>query len=830
MLVVVASVGDASARATGAPEVYGYKLRLNWFDGNERCWYRIDRRGGRREFVVVDARNGSRKPCFDHSEVVGRIKKAGGDRVDLVEHIEYSTDGKTIQLATLDGVWLLDLATQEVRRLPNGDASLPRLEPLERLTRSRGQGIDTHITFANQTKGDVVVEWVNVSREAVRYFTLPAGESRRQHTHARHVWRVLSGERSAVFRAEEFDAVAVIDEISLQRRQAESSATPVPGAASPGGRWGAFVRDHNLWLRDTADGSESRVSVAGTEASSFRKSAQRRRAISLVYDQPDYPGPMPEVYWSPDSRYAIAVRTDVVDEPTMTLVDSRPARGRRPVAKRLPYLRPGDALPTPHLHLFDLEKRVEVPIRGVETPNAYKLSNFYWSRDSKTFFFVYNQRGHEVLQLIGVDAATGDAGVVVDERSPTFVDYSRKLAARHLPATDEVVWMSERSGWNHLYLYDRAGGEVVRPLTSGEWVVKSIAHFDKSARVLWVIARGFVPGQDPSYEHLLRVTLDGADPLQLTRGDGFHEVSFSPDKRFFLDSWSRVDLPPRHYLRRSSDGHLVCVLETADDSELVESGFRPPERFASLCRDGADEIHGIIHYPGDFDPSKHYPVIENIYASPSGQYVPKDFRWDYKHQREIADAGFVVVQIDGKGTNWRSRAFHDVAWKNLADSGFPDRIAWMKQASKTRPWMDLSRVGIYGGSAGGQNALRALIDHHDFYKVAVADCGCHDNRVDKLWWNEAWMGWPIGDAYGRSSNVDHAHRMSGKLLLSVGELDDNVDPASTYQVVDALRQAGKHYELLVFPGLGHAAIESSYGRQKRREFFERHLLNAANAP
>jgi dipeptidyl aminopeptidase/acylaminoacyl peptidase len=190
----------------------------------------------------------------------------------------------------------------------------------------------------------------------------------------------------------------------------------------------------------------------------------------------------------------------------------------------------------------------------------------------------------------------------------------------------------------------------------------------------------------------------------------------------------------------------------------------------------------------------------------------------------MAELGFVVVQIDGMGTNWRSKAFHDVCWKNLGDSGFPDRIAWLRAAAKTRPWMDLERVGIYGGSAGGQSALRALLAHGDFYDAAVADCGCHDNRMDKIWWNEAWMGWPIGPHYVEQSNVTQAHRLTGKLFLIVGEVDRNVDPASTYKVVDALIRADKDFDLLVVPGHGHGAAGTSYGRRRQADFFVRHLL------
>ncbi|HVL39637.1 MAG TPA: S9 family peptidase, partial [Fimbriimonadaceae bacterium] len=260
----------------------------------------------------------------------------------------------------------------------------------------------------------------------------------------------------------------------------------------------------------------------------------------------------------------------------------------------------------------------------------------------------------------------------------------------------------------------------------------------------------------------------------------------------------------------------------ADASALVAAGWMKPERFVAKGRDGKTDIWGFILRPTHFDSAKRYPIVESIYAGPHGHHVPKSFT-GYMSNMRLAELGFVVVQIDGMGTNWRSKAFHDVAWRNLADAGFPDRIAWMKAAAATRAWMDLSRVGIYGSSAGGQNAASAVMRFGDFYKAAVADCGCHDNRMDKIWWNELWMGWPVGPEYEANSNVTAAKDLNGKLLLMVGEVDTNVDPASTMQVVAALIAANKDFELLVAPNVGHGVIGTPYGYRRMQEFFVRHL-------
>jgi dipeptidyl aminopeptidase/acylaminoacyl peptidase len=282
-------------------------------------------------------------------------------------------------------------------------------------------------------------------------------------------------------------------------------------------------------------------------------------------------------------------------------------------------------------------------------------------------------------------------------------------------------------------------------------------------------------------------------------------------------------MPPVHELRRASDGKLICKLEDADASKLLETGWKTPEPFVAKARDGKTDIWGVIFRPGNFDANKKYPVIEKIYAGPHGSFVPKSWK-SYHSALAIAETGFIVVQIDGMGTNNRGKAFHDVCWKNVGDAGFADRILWIKEAAKKYPFMDITRVGIYGTSAGGQSSTAALLFHPEFYKVAVSSCGCHDNRMDKASWNEQWMGYPVGPHYAEQSNITNAGKLQGRLLLIVGELDRNVPPESTYRLVDALIKANKDFDLLVLPGKGHTD-GGKYGLRKRRDFFVRHLLN-----
>ncbi len=571
-------------------------------------------------------------------------------------------------------------------------------------------------------------------------------------------------------------------------------------ATSPDGKWTIFVRDGNLYLREKASGREFQLSHDGQVEDAYSDG----------------------VFWSPDSKKLVALRTKKAQEHKVHLIESSPRDRLQPKLHTLDYLKPGDRIAVTKPHLFDVVARKKIPVPDDLFANPWEVRDLRWSADSRRFTFLYNQRGHQVLRIVAVDAGTGASAALLDEQSKTFIDYNSKFFVHYLDSTNEIIWMSERDGWNHLYLYDAATGRMKNPITKGQWVVRGIDRVDEKARQIWFHAGGIYPDQDPYYLHYCRINFDGSGLVLLTDGDGTHTIAYSPDRRFLIDTYSRVDLAPVTELRRVSDGKRVCVLECGDMSALRKTGWQMPERFVAKGRDDHTDIYGVIFRPMHFDPHKKYPVIEQIYAGPQGSFVPKPFR-PFHDPQELAELGFIVVQIDGMGTNHRSKAFHDVCWKNLGDSGFPDRIRWTKAAATKYPYMDLHRVGIYGGSAGGQSALRAVLAHPEFYKAASANCGCHDNRMDKIWWNELWMGWPIGPHYAEQSNVTNAHELRGKLLLIVGELDRNVDPASTMQVVDALIKAGKDFELLVVPGVGHGA-GGGYAKRRERDFFVRHLL------
>ncbi len=582
---------------------------------------------------------------------------------------------------------------------------------------------------------------------------------------------------------------------------------PVP-VVSPDKKWEAYVKDNNLYIspvRDEKEKDKPKEEIALTMDGT----------TNLRYDAWS-------IIWSPDSRKLATVKVRDVQERRIPLIESSPSSQKQPILQWRDYAKPGDVLPVYLPVLFDVEARRQVALDVAPYENQYYLNLTGWRKDSRAFTFEFNQRGHQRYVIGEVNAADGSIRHLVDEQTKTFIYYYNNYRY-DLDDGKELLWISERDGWRHLYLIDGTSGQVKRQVTKGEWVLRQVDYVDETNRIVYFTASGFNKGEDPYNLHYCRINLDGTGFTDMTPENGNHRVTFSADRSYFTDVYSRPDLPPVSQLKRTSDASVVAGLQRCDVSVLQAEGWQMPEVFCAKGRDGQTDIWGNIYRPMHFDASKSYPVVEFIYAGPHDSHVDKDFKPAHHLVSKLVELGFIVVSIDGMGTSNRSKAFHDVCWKNLKDAGFPDRIAWMKAAGAKYKYMDLNRVGIYGWSAGGQNAMAALLFHNDFYKVAVALCGCHDNRMDKIWWNEQWMGYPIDASYSTSSNVDNAYRLKGKLLLINGELDDNVDPASTLQVVSALMKANKNFEQLYLPGKTHS-LGGPFEMHKMHDFFVKNLL------
>lgn len=577
----------------------------------------------------------------------------------------------------------------------------------------------------------------------------------------------------------------------------EKEGSPV---TSPDGKWTAFIKNDNVYVREVATGKEKQLSQDGT--------------LSNYYSS--------YIQWSPDSKSVVSCRIRPVEKRYVYYVESSPADQAQPKLHKQEYAKPGDELRFKVPCIFEVESgRRLIPSTELFS-HQYELSGPMWNADSKAITFEYNERGHKVYLVLEMSAVDGSVRTLIEEKEEKYVNYPR-IYRNYLGDGKRIIWSSERDNYNHLYLYDRTTGKPLNQITKGEWYVRGVQHVDEANEVIYFSANGMKKGEDPYLIHYYKINFDGSNLVELTPEEGMHQCWYSSDYKYLVDVYSKVDQAPIAVLRDAKDGKIRMQLDKADISALLANGWKAPEVFSAKGRDGKTDMWGVIYRPSNFDPSKKYPVIEYIYSGPGDQYVPKTFSSYNWWMTSLAELGFIVVQVDGMTTSFRSKEFEEVCYKNLKDAGLPDHIAWIKAAAQKYPYMDIDRVGIFGCSAGGQESTGAVLFHPEFYKAAYSACGCHDNRMDKIWWNELWMGYPVDESYSACSNVDNAHLLSRPLMLVVGELDDNVDPASTMQVANALIKANKDFELVVIPGAHHTMGED-FGEHKRYDFFVRHLM------
>ena len=570
---------------------------------------------------------------------------------------------------------------------------------------------------------------------------------------------------------------------------------------SPDGKLKAYIKNDNIYISDADGRNERALSNDGTPGNYYSS----------------------WIRWSPDSRYVASTRIRPAEKRYVYYVESSPKNQLQPILHKQEYAKPGDELRFKVPCAFNVQTgKAAIPSTELFS-KQYDLYGPNWSEDSKTLTFEYNERGHKVYRVLELNAETGAVRTLIEETSPTFVNYNRMF--RHtLKGGRQMIWMSERDNWTHLYLYDLKKAKVDHQITKGEWVVRRVLKVDEDNQTIYFTASGVNPNEDPYQIHYYKIGFNGKNMVCLTPEDGNHSAVFNEDFSLMIDKYSKVNQAPVTVLRSTAgEASDKKILATADLSRLKANGWIAPEIFSAPGRDGKTMMWGIIQRPTNFDPNKKYPVIEYIYSGPGDAYTPKSFFSYNGYMTALAELGFIVVQLDGMGTSYRGKKFEEICYKNLKDAGFPDRIKWIEAAAAKYPYMDASRVGIFGASAGGQEALTAVLNHPEFYKAAYSSCGCHDNRMDKIWWNEQWMGYPVDSSYIECSNVENAYKLTRPLMIVVGELDDNVDPASTMQVVNALIKANKNFELVVLPGVGHSMGER-FGEHKRYDFFVKELL------
>lgn len=621
----------------------------------------------------------------------------------------------------------------------------------------------------------------------------------------------------------------VCDRMGERCSAAPAAAEPARNSVtSPDGKRAAFIRDWNLWVRELATGQETRLTSDGVKDFGYATD----NAGWTMSDRPI-------LLWSPDSRKIATFQQDQRNVGEMYLVDTRVGH---PQLRAWKYPLPGDtAVAMIHRVVIDLDGPAVV--RLAMPPDQHRSTicdhvvcggtwvDVQWNADASQLAFVSTSRDHKQEWLRVADAGTGRIREVMEESVPTFFESGfNRVNWRWLPVSNEIIWYSQRSDWGHLYLYDATTGRLKSPITGGGWNVLQVLHLDEKARTLWFTGAGKEPG-DPYFRRLYRVKFDGSGLKLLTPEEADHDITLSPSGRFFVDNYSRPDVPTVSVLR-DADGRDLVALEQADISRLTATGWRPPQPITVKARDGKTDLYGLLYRPTGFDSTLKYPIVNHIYPGPqTGSVGSRSFSAARGDAQALAELGFVVVQIDAMGTPMRSKSFHAAYYGNMGDNGLPDQVAGMKQLGERYRWIDLDRVGIYGHSGGGFAAAAAMFRHPDFFKVGVSQAGNHDNRLYEDDWAEKWQGLLVKNPDG-TTNYDNqanqlvAKNLKGKLLLAHGTMDTNVPPRNTEVVVDALIKANKDFDLLMLPNRGHGFGSEPYMVRRRWDYFVRHLLGA----
>src|SRR5215469_1158319 len=604
---------------------------------------------------------------------------------------------------------------------------------------------------------------------------------------------------------------------------------------SPDGKNAVFIRDYNLWVRDVAGGKETQLTTDGVKDFGYATD-------NAGWTHSD----RPIVLWSPDSRKIATYQQDQRGDGEMYLVHTQVGH---PTLEEWKYPLPGDPVVTTILRVvIDLDGprfvRFQMPPDQHRSTlcddvacRAGDWSDVQWSPDSTHVAFVSTSRDHKHEQLRVADAATGEIRDVLHEDVSTFYESGNGgVDWRYLPASNEVIWFSERDNWGQLYLYDLQSGQLKNQITTGEGNVTQVLRVDEKNRLIYFLAVGKEKGRDPYFIHFYRIGFDGSGLKLLTPENANHEVTISHSGKYFVDSYSTPDTPPVTVLRDAS-GKLMATVQKANISRLLATGWKPPVPFTVKARDGVTDLYGLMFKPTDLDPNKKYPIINHIYPGPqTGSVGSRSFSAARGDCQSLAELGFVVVEIDGMGTPWRSKKFHEAYYGDMGDNTLPDQVAGMKQLAQRYPWIDIDRAGIYGHSGGGFATADAMFRYPDFFKVGISESGNHDNREYEDDWGEKWQGLlqkttDGATNYDNQANENIAKNLKGHLLLAHGTMDDNVPPYNTLLVVSALIKANKDFDLILFPNRAHGyGPDTGYMTRRRWDYFVRYLLGAEPPP
>ena len=605
----------------------------------------------------------------------------------------------------------------------------------------------------------------------------------------------------------------------------------MPFVLSPDRKWEAYVRSYDVYVRARGATTDSvRLTTDGAQSWSYGlgdPSPQER------LQTPARPR-RPQIRWAPDSKHLIVSRQDARGVAVMPYISYT---SQRPRVFTQPYALPGDSvIPKPGFYILDRDAKTSVRVQLDPAPAqaSWNLSarDSSWNTASSRVYLTTMSRASKVATVVEVDAATGTVRRLAADSAKTFVEIGNPVdpSPTYVTADGETLLWSERDGWGHLYRYG-ADGQLKNRLTEGPWQVGTIVAVDEKAKRVWLTGRGRETDAFLYYAQLYAVNFDGSGFQRMTTEDADHRIQVSPNNRWIIDSYSRIETPPVTVLRDALTGRVVKKLETADASQLAAIGFKGARVFTAKARDGVTDLYGVMYLPSNLDTTRRYPIISHIYPGPQ---VGSVGAWSYKAAGEpaaIAELGFIVVQIDHLGTPLRSKAFHDNYYGNFADNGLPDHIAVIKQLASRHAFIDIDRVGIFGHSGGGFASTDAILRYPDFFKVAVSGAGNHDNRSYNIYWAEKYQGLMRRDSVRRTdnfaneANVSQVANLKGHLLLMHGDMDDNVHPAMTIQMVDALIKANKTFDLIIAPNRPHS-LNEPYFIRRRWDYFVEHLLGA----
>jgi len=588
---------------------------------------------------------------------------------------------------------------------------------------------------------------------------------------------------------------------------------------SPDGKWIAFTKNYNLFLKSVETGEERKLSHAGVKNYEYAS----YYGWDDIIEGEDGERPVRfDVSWSPDSKWIATNICDLRSANKMYLLNWGIDSLYRP--KLLSYYRgsPGDTnmvymIPV----LFEVENGREIRPNLPRNTHINQVST-RWSESGETLFADYATRGFQNHHVLSLDMKTMQINELIHEQSKTNIDNFFYMV---IEKWGKILFASERSGWRQLYLHDIKSNEITH-LAEGEYYMNDVLHIDEKGGIIYFTASGREPGANPYQQYLYSVSTEKSKLKLLTPENLNHDISFSPGGQFFTDNQSTAQQPTTTVLRDAATGKIVAELAKADISALQMMNWTAPQVFTTIARDGNTEIYGALWKPTNFDPNKKYPVIDNSYTGPHTQVFPRNFaRVLAINNQALAELGFVVMMVDGLGSSGRSKTFHDVSYKNMGLS-LTDHVLAIQQLAQKYAWIDADRVGIFGHSAGGYDAGHALLQFPDFYKVGVASSGDHDHRMEKAWWPEMYMGWPVDSAYHKQSNVTMAGNLKGKLLLVHGGIDENVNPSATFKLAENLVKADKQFDLLIFPSQrhGYTGKFADYFTKKRWNYFVEHLL------